>query len=214
MKRSTVVCGVLAALALSGTVAVVVDGPDAAVRVAQSASERPRADVDEALRLRGYERASRGKERINLAARKTAAQKARKEKARKDAAVRKKAAAMAAKRAAAASAAADTHTAHAPGACNANCQLGRQMAAGYGWGAGAQWSCLKALWTRESGWQVGADNPGSDAYGIPQALPGSKMGSGWQTSARVQIRWGLGYIKGRWGTPCSADAHQRATAWY
>jgi hypothetical protein len=79
-----------------------------------------------------------------------------------------------------------------------------------------QFSCLVALWNRESHWRVGAQN-GDGAYGIPQALPGSKMASAgpdWQTSARTQILWGLGYIQARYGTPCGAWAHSQSTGWY
>jgi hypothetical protein len=63
---------------------------------------------------------------------------------------------------------------------------------------------------------VTAANP-NGAYGIPQALPGSKMGSAgpdWQTDATTQITWGLGYIKARYGSPCGAWAHSQATGWY
>lgn len=78
-----------------------------------------------------------------------------------------------------------------------------------------QWVCLVKLWSRESGWVVQKANyAGSGAYGIPQALPGSKMGPGWETEADVQIRWGLKYIKGRYGTPCAALAHSDAVNWY
>lgn len=76
-----------------------------------------------------------------------------------------------------------------------------------------QFTCLVLLWQRESGWRVNAANP-SGAYGIPQALPGSKMGPGWQTDAKVQIDWGLSYIAGRYGTPCGAWGHSNATGWY
>lgn len=95
-----------------------------------------------------------------------------------------------------------------------NQQLGQQLAAGgYGW-VGAQWTCLDTLWgVRESGWNQYAGNP-SGAYGIPQALPGSKMGEGWHDDPRVQIEWGLGYIAGRYGDPCSALAHSYALNWY
>ena len=44
--------------------------------------------------------------------------------------------------------------------------------------------CLDSLYASESGWRVNADNPNSSAYGIPQALPGSKMssaGADWAT---------------------------------
>jgi len=79
-----------------------------------------------------------------------------------------------------------------------------------------QFSCLVALWNRESGWRVNAYNS-SGAYGIPQALPGSKMaayGADWQTNPATQIQWGLGYITGRYGTPCGAWAHSQSTGWY
>ena len=79
-----------------------------------------------------------------------------------------------------------------------------------------QFSCLVSLWNRESHWRVDAENP-DGAYGIPQALPGSKMASAgpdWQTNATTQIMWGLGYIKARYGTPCGAWAHSQATGWY
>ena len=38
-----------------------------------------------------------------------------------------------------------------------------------------QFPCLNKLWNRESGWNHRAYNESSGAYGIPQALPGSKM---------------------------------------
>jgi hypothetical protein len=63
------------------------------------------------------------------------------------------------------------------------------------------------LWERESTWNVYAENAASGAYGIPQSLPGDKMasaGSDWQTNAATQIKWGLGYIKQVYGTPCGA----------
>ena len=85
----------------------------------------------------------------------------------------------------------------------------------YGWGA--QWADLEALWTRESGWNYKATNPSSGAYGIPQALPGSKMasaGKDWKTNASTQIRWGLSYIKSRYGSPAKANAFQKANNWY
>lgn len=80
-----------------------------------------------------------------------------------------------------------------------------------------QMPCLDKLWTKESGWNHRAYNSGSGATGIPQALPGSKMasaGSDWQTNPATQIKWGLGYIKGRYGTPCKAWQHSQATGWY
>ncbi|MGN9807975.1 lytic transglycosylase domain-containing protein [Micromonospora sp. BQ11] len=80
-----------------------------------------------------------------------------------------------------------------------------------------QFPCLNKLWDKESGWNHKARNNSSGAYGIPQALPGSKMGSvadDWQTNPATQITWGLGYIKGRYDTPCKAWAHSQDVGWY
>ena len=80
-----------------------------------------------------------------------------------------------------------------------------------------QFSCLDSLWTKESGWDPYADNPTSSAYGIPQSLPGEKMasaGADWATNPATQIRWGLGYIQDRYGSPCSAWSHSQAVNWY
>jgi hypothetical protein len=80
----------------------------------------------------------------------------------------------------------------------------------------SQWGCLNSLWTQESGWRYNAENP-SGAYGIPQALPGSKMasaGADWLTNPATQIKWGLGYIKSDYGTPCGAWDHEVAYGWY
>lgn len=80
-----------------------------------------------------------------------------------------------------------------------------------------QFGCLDSLYTSESGWRVNADNPSSSAYGIPQALPGSKMssaGADWATNPVTQIRWGLGYIQDRYGTPCGAWSFKRGHGWY
>ena len=80
-----------------------------------------------------------------------------------------------------------------------------------------QYDCLVALWKKESGWNVFAFNKGSGAYGIPQALPGSKMasaGADWQTNPATQITWGLGYVTGRYGSPCGAWAKSQSSGWY
>lgn len=117
-------------------------------------------------------------------------------------------AARAAAAAAAAQAAADT-----PSGARA---LASSMAASrYGWGA-SQFACLNNLWTKESGWNYRAENP-SGAYGIPQALPGTKMSTvaaDWQTNASTQIAWGLQYIAAAYGTPCAAWAHSEALNYY
>lgn len=85
----------------------------------------------------------------------------------------------------------------------------------------AQWPCLNRLWTGENrAWNHRQPNlAGSGAYGIPQALPASKMataGADWRTNPATQIRWGLGYIAGRYGTPCGALGAwlSRSPHWY
>ena len=96
--------------------------------------------------------------------------------------------------------------------------VAQQLMPSYDFGAD-QWSCLDQLWQKESNWRWWADNPYSHAYGIPQSLPGSKMataGADWLVNPATQIRWGLGYIKGRYGSPCAAwSAWQgRSPHWY
>ncbi len=80
-----------------------------------------------------------------------------------------------------------------------------------------EFACLVDLWNRESRWNHRSENTSSGAYGIPQSLPGSKMasaGADWETNPETQVRWGLGYISGRYGTPCGAWAHSEAKGWY
>jgi hypothetical protein len=85
---------------------------------------------------------------------------------------------------------------------------------GYG---GDQFDCFNNIIIRESMWRVTATNPSSGAYGIPQALPGSKMakaGSDWRTNPATQIIWAVGYMEDRYGSPCSAWSFKRAHGWY
>jgi hypothetical protein len=94
--------------------------------------------------------------------------------------------------------------------------IAQQMVAARGWGDD-QFSCLVALWNKESGWRVNAFNASSGAYGIPQSLPGNKMataGPDWQTNPATQISWGLTYIAARYGSPCGAWAHSEAVGSY
>jgi hypothetical protein len=97
-----------------------------------------------------------------------------------------------------------------------NKMLAVPMLVELGWSS-RQWKCLDRLWMRESGWNHRAHNRWSGAYGIPQALPGGKMrsaGTDWRRSAATQIKWGLGYIGKRYGSPCAAWGHSRAAGWY
>ena len=77
--------------------------------------------------------------------------------------------------------------------------------------------CLEKLWTKESGWNHKSENKSSGAYGIPQALPGSKMaayGADWETNPVPQIKWGLNYIENRYKTPCGAWSFFQTHNWY
>jgi hypothetical protein len=80
-----------------------------------------------------------------------------------------------------------------------------------------QWVCLASLWQQESKFQTNAHNRRSGAFGIPQALPASRMataGADWRTNPATQIKWGLSYIKVRYGTACNAWAHWKRDRWY
>ena len=95
-------------------------------------------------------------------------------------------------------------------------EIARALLAEFGFSSD-QFGCLDSLYMSESGWRVNADNPSSSAYGIPQALPGSKMstaGADWATNPVTQIRWGLGYIQDRYGSPCSAWGFKQGNGWY
>lgn len=90
----------------------------------------------------------------------------------------------------------------------------------FGW-VGEEWDALVWLWNRESHWRWNAENPSSGAYGIPQALPASKLGDvsrgggpNWHEDAGVQINWGLNYIKNRYGSPTAAVQHSHDVGWY
>jgi hypothetical protein len=90
------------------------------------------------------------------------------------------------------------------------------MMPSFGFDPKTQFSCLDNIYTRESGWRYNAANA-SGAYGIPQALPGSKMasaGADWQTNPATQIKWGLGYIKSMYGTPCGAWSFWEGHGYY
>lgn len=90
-------------------------------------------------------------------------------------------------------------------------QIARQLI-----GDETQFQCFSQIVERESGWDVHAQNP-SGAYGLMQALPGSKMASAgpdWRDNAATQIKWGLGYMNDRYGSPCGAWSFWQANNWY
>ncbi len=104
----------------------------------------------------------------------------------------------------------------AVGSYSGNQRIAAAMLSAYSWGQD-QMPYLVKLWNHESGWNASAANRSSGAYGIPQALPGGKMasaGADWRTNPATQIRWGLGYIKSRFGSPAAAWSHEVAYNWY
>jgi hypothetical protein len=97
-----------------------------------------------------------------------------------------------------------------------NRQIGCTLLGEFGFGID-QMPALDSLWSHESGWNHEAYNASSGAYGIPQALPGDKMASvadDWETNPATQIRWGLGYIRDRYGSPDAAWAFFQSNGWY
>lgn len=167
------------------------------------------AVVDQMRALQGERQHQQQVAAAKAAAHKAAAAKAAARKAAEQATARQ-AAAKAAQQAQSAQEAAVTAPSGSPQ------QIAERMLGQFGWSSG-QFSCLQPLWEHESGWNVTAENPTSGAYGIPQALPGSQMssaGADWRTDAATQIRWGLTYIQGRYGSPCGAWSHEQEANWY
>ncbi|MER5754968.1 transglycosylase SLT domain-containing protein [Streptomyces sp. NPDC002088] len=81
----------------------------------------------------------------------------------------------------------------------------------------AQFQCFSNIVDHESSWNYHAVNASSGAYGLFQALPASKYssaGSDWQTNPATQIKWGLSYMNGRYGSPCEAWSFWQANSWY
>ena len=86
----------------------------------------------------------------------------------------------------------------------------------YGWTEN-DFNCLVKLVEKESSWNPNAVNKSSGAAGLFQALPASKMaseGSDYMTNYKIQVKWGLKYIKNRYGTPANAWAFWQSHRWY
>ena len=185
----------------------------AAQKAAEQAAAQ-KAAAQAAAQKAQQEAAEQAAAQAAAAAAQKAAQKAAQEKAAQEAAAQRAAAQAAAQKAAAQAQAASTANLSGELSPTQAQSLARAMEKDrYGWGSG-QFSCLVSLWNRESGWRWNAENAYSGAYGIPQALPPSKMGAGYQYDARVQISWGLSYIAQRYGTPCGAWGHELSYGWY
>uniref|UniRef100_A0AAU2JV69 Transglycosylase SLT domain-containing protein n=1 Tax=Streptomyces sp. NBC_00049 TaxID=2903617 RepID=A0AAU2JV69_9ACTN len=81
----------------------------------------------------------------------------------------------------------------------------------------SQFQCFSKIINQESTWNYKAVNSSSGAYGLVQALPGSKMasaGADWRTNPATQIKWGLNYMEDRYGSPCAAWTFHQANGWY
>lgn len=107
---------------------------------------------------------------------------------------------------------------HAPSAFGRHYPASTQAARDWAWRklGGKQFGCLDRLWHFESGWRVKAGRV-TGSYGIPQAYPGTKMakaGADWRTNPLTQVRWGLGYVNGRYGSACNAWAAWQRQGWY
>ena len=187
-------------------------------------SERQAADArQQALRAQQRATAARAAELEKQAEAKKKAAAAKKAAAKKKAAQARAKAAAAKKAAAAAERKAELREKEAAAKAqgyesgSSPKEIARQMMKSkYGWGS-EQFTCYNNIIMRESVWKVTADNPTSSAYGIPQALPGSKMASAgpdWRTNPATQIKWGLGYVKERYGTPCAAWSFKSSHDWY
>ncbi|MET8091911.1 lytic transglycosylase domain-containing protein [Micromonospora sp. NPDC005220] len=178
--------------ALTDQVSVEVDRADLAYQRERQAAHRVQFSKQRAVEYQAKLRAAE--------AAKEAAERARKAEA---------AAASRKRERAAANEAAKPYDGQIPASCaeySGNRKIGCALMIDKGFGI-AEFPCLEKLWTKESGWNHKASNSSSGAYGIPQSLPGSKMGSvasDWRTNPATQIIWGLGYIKGRYKSPCGA----------
>ncbi len=189
-----------------------IDEAEAGIQAQRAADAKAAADkaaADKAAAKAAAEKAAQDKAAAAKAATdKAAAAKAATDKAAADKAATDKAAAQAS--------AADTKKLGSPTKA-ANKETARQLALSlYGWGDD-QFTCYDNIIMRESLWDQFADNPTSSAYGIPQALPGNRMaseGADWKTNPATQIKWGLKYVKERYGTPCQAWSFKKAKGWY
>lgn len=79
-----------------------------------------------------------------------------------------------------------------------------------------EYVCLDALIRRESNWRIRAENGTSGAYGWFQAYPASRLDAfGDRDDPIVQMRFGLGYVPGRYGgSACRALDHALMEGWY
>ncbi|MEJ1115143.1 hypothetical protein WBN73_12620 [Paenarthrobacter sp. CCNWLY172] len=181
---------------------------------AKGAADRAAVDKAAAEKAAAEKAAADQAAAEKAAAEKAAADQAAAEKAAADAAAKQAAdAAAAAAAAEAAAAAAAPKAVDDPAAAKA---YAASILGNYGWSA-SEMTALNTLWEKESNWRTTATNASSGAYGIVQSLPASKMataGADWQTNYQTQIKWGLNYIKERYGSPSAALGFHLANNWY
>ncbi|MCT9871580.1 hypothetical protein [Paenarthrobacter aurescens] len=180
----------------------------------KGAADRAAADKIAAEKAAAEKAAADQAAAAKAAADKAAADQAAAEKAAADAAAKQAAdAAAAAAAAEAAAAAAAPKAVDDPAAAKA---YAASILGNYGWSA-SEMTALNTLWEKESNWKTTATNASSGAYGIVQSLPATKMataGADWQTNYQTQIKWGLNYIKERYGSPSAALGFHLANNWY
>jgi len=200
--------------ALAGGVAVAADGPTEQPAKANNASNSEPLDVAN-LERQDAERADAERAARNDAQRKAnEAAVAAAEQAKKS-----PTASSSARGATGAAGKPGVQAPPAPASCqvfSGNKKVGCSMTLAAGFDL-QQFACLEKLWQKESSWNEKAKNKSSGAYGIPQALPASKMataGGDYLTNPATQIKWGLSYIKSRYTTPCKAWSHSQANNWY
>jgi Transglycosylase SLT domain len=203
--------------------AIAVPAPAVAISLPEAASAPP-ADRLAAERAAATARANREAARAKLAAEKQAAKRA-KSLGKQTKAIAAQHAKIKAELAAAAKKAAEEKAARARALANRGYEPGitdpreiaRQILKNkFDYGS-SQFDCFNNIIMRESKWDINATNPSSGAYGIPQALPGSKMsseGSDWRTNPATQIIWGIKYMKDRYGSPCGAWSFKSSHGWY
>ena len=95
--------------------------------------------------------------------------------------------------------------------------IARALLSTYGWDAD-QFGCLDSLWERESHWNpsrrqpelLGLRHPAGAAR-LQDGLGRRRLGA---TNPVTQIKWGLGYIQDRYGSPCGAWGHSQSHGFY
>lgn len=194
---ATILAEIPAGQKLQAQTASLTEQADTQSAAAETAAKK---EAEEAARKQAAEDASAKKEAAEEAEKKEAEEKAEKEREKKE-----EVSSRSATRDASSFEAKSSYT-------TAEVQaMARQMV------PGDQFQCFSNIVNNESTWDYTAENPSSGAYGLVQSLPGSKMasaGADWRTNPATQIKWGLGYMNERYGSPCGAWSFWQANQWY